>query len=268
MKKTLTISFYLFLLLFLTSAIAFSYTLIRASQESTAFQELTQASRQTETNRKTKPGGEIPVHSPQPMILSRLQELVAQNPELAGWIQIEGTKIDYPVMLPVDEPEYYLNHAFDGSASYSGVPFMGQGSTESSNNIIIYGHHMKNGTMFTDLMKYKDKEFWIKHPVIRFDTLYQEQTYEVMGAFYSRVYYTDEPDVFRYYNYGGTLERAVFEEYASLVSQYALYDTGIEVAYGEQLITLSTCSYHTENGRFVVVARKQTKEVPKYDNED
>lgn len=268
MKKTLTISFYLFLLLFLTLAIAFSYTLIHAVQENMAFQELAQASGQTEANRETKSVREISVPLPQPMILSRFQELAAQNPELAGWIQIEGTKIDYPVMLPVDEPEYYLNHAFDGSASYSGVPFMGQGITESSNNIIIYGHHMKNGTMFTDLMKYKDKAFWIKHPVIRFDTLYQEQKYEVMGAFYSRVYYTDETDVFRYYNYGGTLEQAAFEEYASLVSQHALYDTGIEVAYGDQLITLSTCSYHTENGRFVVVARKQTKEVPKYDNED
>lgn len=234
---------------------------------------LAQVVRETEKNNETKAFRSTVIvreafpPASEPTILSQFQELAAQNPELAGWIQITGTKIDYPVMLPVSNPDYYLNHAFDGSASYSGVPFIGQGSTGNSDNVIIYGHHMKNGTIFTDLMKYKDKAFWRKHPVIRFDTLYKEQVYEVIGAFYSKVYYTDEMDVFRYYSYGGSIGRRRFEEYVSLVRQSALYDTGITAAYGDQLITLSTCSYHTDNGRFVVVARKQTKEVSENDYE-
>lgn len=261
-KRQLLLLF--FSLIFLISSGFFLHSSWKLRQELKGLAALAQEARGIETvkgeetNLKSKAVGESSAPASQPAILSQYQKLAAQNTELAGWIKIGGTKIDYPVMLPAADPNYYLNHAFDGSASYSGVPFMGQGSTGSSDNIIIYGHHMRNGTMFSDLMKYKEKAFWRKHPVIHFDTLYEERNYEVIGAFYSKVYYADETGVFRYYSYGGNLGRAGFEEYISSVKQSALYDTGITAVYGDQIITLSTCSYHTENGRFVVVARRRT----------
>lgn len=187
--------------------------------------------------------------------IDRYKKLYEQNPHMAGWIQIEGTRIDYPVMLTPKEPEHYLHRAFDGSYSYSGIPFVGSGGMDSD-NVIVYGHNMKNGTMFSDLLMYADKRYWEQHPIIRFPSLYEDRSYEIIAAFYAKVHYRDEKNVFRYYNYGGDLLRPEFEEYLKQIKQLALYDTGITSQYGDSLLTLSTCSYHVKNGRFVVVARK------------
>lgn len=190
----------------------------------------------------------------------KYQALYQKNPDLAGWISIEGTKVDYPVMFTPDEPEYYLYRSFDKEASVSGVPFIGEGSSAGSANVMIYGHNMKNGTMFAALLEYADKSFWKTHPVVRFDQLYQENTYEVMGAFYSKAYQPEEEGVFRFYEYVDLSTPERFDEYCSRVKEASLYDTGTEAEYGDQLLTLSTCSYHTKDGRFVVVARKTDRE--------
>lgn len=188
----------------------------------------------------------------------RYDKLYEQNQDLFGWVSIDGTELNYPVMHTPDDPEHYLHRAFDGTNSSSGVPFLDGKCYTSCGNYIVYGHHMKNGTMFAALLDYADKEFWKKHPIIRFDTLEKEGKYEVLAAFYGKAYRVGDENVFRYYNYTDLTDETAFHEYMDFVSQSSLYDTGVTAEYGDQLLTLFTCSYHTTDGRFVVVA----KEIP------
>lgn len=189
-------------------------------------------------------------------LLSPYTALKEENSDLFGWIKIKGTKLDYPVMCTPNEPTYYLRRAFDKSRSISGVPFLDESCVEGGNHYLIYGHNMKNGTMFHALLDYAKPEFWKKHPTITFDTLQENGTYIVIGSFYSRVYYQDETEVFRFYDYPELSDSEMFSEYIDNVAAASLYDTGETAEYGDKLLTLVTCSYHTENGRFVVVARK------------
>lgn len=190
-------------------------------------------------------------------MIGRYYDLYQKNSDFIGWLQIDGTKLNYPVMFTPEEPEYYLHRSFDRETSVSGVPFIGEGSFPDSSNIMIYGHNMKNGTMFATLMKYAKEEFWREHPVIQFDSLYEEVMYEIIGAFYSKEYTQEETGVFKYYQYLDLSTPDAFDEYYEKVKRVSLYDTGIEAEFGEQLLTLSTCSYHVKDGRFVVVARKK-----------
>ena len=160
-------------------------------------------------------------------------------------------------MYTPDEPEYYLHLNFDKEYEKRGLPFL-DGNTDfiNSSNYIIYGHNMHDGTGFKDLLKYKDESFYKVHPVITFDTLYELAEYEVISAFYSKIYYEKE-EVFKYYKYIDILDELSFKEYVSAINELSLYNIKSNISYGDQLITLSTCSYHTEEGRFVVVAKKK-----------
>lgn len=182
--------------------------------------------------------------------------LHTKNPDFFGWVKIEGTELSYPVMYTPDEPEYYLNRDFDGNESASGVPFLDGDCTEQGGNYLIHSHNMKSGTMFAPLLAYEKQEYCEAHPIICFDTLAGNGQYEVIAAFYSEVYEVSAQDVFRYYRYTDLSSPKRFREYVEQVKEAALYDTGRVAQYGDQLLTLSTCSYHTEGGRFVVVARK------------
>ena len=115
---------------------------------------------------------------------------------------------------------------------------------------------MKDGSMFASVLSYADQAFWEEHPVIQFDTLEEEGSYEVLAAFYAQASTQRTQGTFPYYEYCDLREQERFEEYLSLVEESALYDTGVPAQYGDELLTLSTCSYHVTNGRFVVVARR------------
>ncbi len=190
--------------------------------------------------------------------LSPYLPLKEENEDFFGWLSIEGTKIDYPVMYTPDDPEYYLHRAFDRSASKSGVPFLDAACSDEGGVYLIYGHNMKNGTMFASLFSYAKKTFWQEHPSIRFDTLAEEGTYAVLAAFYTKVYAESETG-FRFYQTDLSDEK-LFYEYIEDIKSQALYDTGISAEYGDQILVLATCSYHTDHGRFVVVARKEDDE--------
>lgn len=192
-------------------------------------------------------------------MLEQYAPLWEENHDLAGWLSIPDTQIDYPVMHTPEAPEYYLRRGFDKKYAMSGSLFIGDGCAPDSLHTIVYGHAMKNGSMFGSLKRYADPGFWAEHPVIQYDTLMQEGEYEVIAAFYSRVYTDRDTGVFRYYQYTDLSERETFDDYVSQATRSALYDTGLSAAYGDHLLTLSTCSYHTENGRFVVVARQASK---------
>lgn len=190
-----------------------------------------------------------------PIKLEQYEELSRQNVDMIGWIKIDGTEIDYPVMYTGDD--FYLSHNFNKEVSKGGTPFVDKRCMVApfGTNTILYGHNMKNGTMFSGLLNYKNPDYYTGHPIIRFDTLYETQEYEIVAAFESEVYQKNDT-VFKHYNFLNADSQAAFEEYAVRIKALSLYDTGVSLEYGDELITLMTCSYHTENGRFVVVAKK------------
>jgi len=203
----------------------------------------------------------IPVQTPQePVMLAQYQELYEQNTDMAGWIRVGGTEIDYPVMYTADD--LYLSHGFDKAESRSGVPFIDKRCTIEpfGTNTIIYGHHMKNGTMFAGLESYEDEEFYKAHPTIHFDTLYERREYEIIAVFKSQIYRKSDT-VFKHYNFLNAEDAAAYDEYIANIKALSLYDTGVTAAYRDELITLATCAYHTENGQFVVVAKYSSREI-------
>lgn len=198
----------------------------------------------------------VPTVTEVPPMLAEYEPLYQRNHDLWGWIMIEGTTVNYPVMYTPRQWDYYLHKAFDRTYAFSGVPFMEGNCYYGCGNYLIYGHHMKNGTMFADIVNYASEEYWQAHPLIYFDTLYETGTYEVIAAFYSRMFDASETDVFRYYRYTDLSDPDVFNEYITQVQLAAVYDTGLSASYGDQLLTLSTCEYSAQDNRFVVVARR------------
>lgn len=180
--------------------------------------------------------------------------ILEENSDFVGWISIEGTKIDYPVMQTPDNPNFYLKHAFDKTYSDYGVPYVQEDcDLETSDSIVIYGHNMNNGTMFADLCKYEDEAFYKEHRTIRFDTLFDFGEYEIVYVF-KTVAYSD--DGFKYYQFVDFENEEDFNKYISKCGELALYDTGVTAEYGDKLVTVSTCEYSQTDGRIVVVARK------------
>ena len=178
-----------------------------------------------------------------------------ENSDYVGWLNIPDTRIDYPVVDREEDPEYYLHRAFDGSKSFGGTPFLGEASGVDTKCLIIYGHNMKNGSMFGTLDSYKRTDYWKEHPIIWFYVDGEPRAYEVFSAVETKVLYEDE-DGFRYYRYDGDISEEEYGELVSWLRGHSDYDTGIVPEYEEQILMLSTCSYHTKNGRFVVAARR------------
>lgn len=185
----------------------------------------------------------------------RYDELYAQNPDMYGWITIEDTRIDYPVMYTPEDPEYYLHRSFEKKYSISGVPFIDGDCDAGCYNYIIYGHHMDHGSMFSALLDYKDEEFCKEHSRIIFDTIEEHGEYEVIAAFSSKVYKKAEDGVFIWYNYTDLSDEEDFNEYIAGINSLKLYDTGVSAEYGDELVTLSTCGKNS-SVRFVVVAKR------------
>lgn len=136
----------------------------------------------------------------EPVMLDKYAALYEENDELAGWLSIEGMVIDYPVMQCEDD-EFYLHHDFYGEESKYGCLYVKrEADLEDGTNFIIYGHNMKDGSMFGDLDLYREESFYREHPAISFDTLYEERIYDIVAVFRSQVYNSDD-DVFKYYRF-------------------------------------------------------------------
>ncbi len=190
-----------------------------------------------------------------PAMLDKYTALYAENKDLAGWLTIDGTKIDYPVMQGGDD-EYYLHHDFYGEDSEYGCLYVkAQADLDAGTNFIIYGHNMKDGSMFGELDSYLQESFYREHPAISFDTLYEERSYEIIAVFLSQVYNADD-DVFKYYRFYEADTQEEFDDFYGNVKKRSLYDTGVKAQFGDTFLTLSTCAYHVEDGRLVVVARR------------
>lgn len=184
----------------------------------------------------------------------RYYPLYEQNNDFAAWIRIDDTAIDYPVMYHPSEVDYYLKRNFEKQPSSYGVPYIKEEcSLGSSDNVTIYGHHMKDGSMFSDLIKYQDKAFFDNHKIIHLDTLEGYGEYEIVIVFKTTAYAKES---FNYFDYIYFETPEVFEKYISTCKSLQLYDTGGSVSFGDKLITLSTCEYSRKDGRMVIVAKK------------
>ncbi len=201
-----------------------------------------------------EPVEELPTEPEEPL-LEKYAALYEENHDLIGWLSIEGMVIDYPVMQCEDD-EYYLHHDFYGNDSKYGCLYVRNVADVDTpgTNFIIYGHNMKDGSMFGDLDLYRRESFCREHPIISFDTLYEERTYEVLAVFRSQVYHSGE-DAFRYYQFYEAQTQEEFAYFYENIKALALYDTGVTAEFGDTFLTLSTCAYHVEDGRFVVVAK-------------
>ncbi|MDD3369258.1 MAG: class B sortase [Lachnospiraceae bacterium] len=191
-----------------------------------------------------------------PEILDEYKTLYNTNKRLIGWLKIDDTNIDYPVMQ-TENNEYYLTHNSTQEYDKNGSIFLDTNCDviKPSTNLIVYGHHMSSGKMFGQLDKYSTKEYYDEHPVIQFDSIYEKGTYQIMYVFRSRVYTTDEI-TFKYYQFIDAASEEAFDSAMNEMSEMSLYDTGITASYGDELLTLSTCDHYEQYGRFVVVAKR------------
>ena len=178
-----------------------------------------------------------------------LSGLFAQNSDCIGWLYIPDTQLSYPVMHTPDNPQKYLRRSFYGESSQSGVPFLDRRCSMDSDNLIIYGHNMKNGTMFSSLRNYTDPAFCAAHPVIEFQTADGMEKFMVFAV--AAVQKTDT-----WYSFIHAADSTDFTEQTAAFLQKSLYDTGVTPVYGRQIITLSTCYGSGKNGRLIVAAIK------------
>ena len=175
---------------------------------------------------------------------------------MVAWIKIENTNIDYPVMQTKDRPDYYLRRNFYKENSYYGTPYIDENcNIETSDNLIIYGHHIKNNQMFGILEKYKKENFYKENKIIEFTTKNKSAKYEIIAVFTTVAY---SKDAFKYYEFINIQDKEEFDTFINKCKELSFYDIDKSAEYRDKLITLSTCEYSRKNGRLVVVATELT----------
>lgn len=196
-----------------------------------------------------------PAETAPPVILPEYAELYGMNNHVAGWLQIEDTRINYPVMQVPDAVDYYLQRDFYGNYSAHGCLYAREQCdlNRPSDNITVYGHAMKDGSMFGGLSSYRSESYWKEHRYIRFDTLYEHHTYEIFAVFVTTAH---KVKGFAYHLFVDAQDQADFDSFIAQCKELALYDTGLTPEYGDKLLTLSTCEYTQSDGRLVVMAKQ------------
>ena len=189
---------------------------------------------------------------PQEM-LPEYAALYERNPDIVGWLKIDGTVINYPVMQTPDSPDFYLKRNFNKEYSSRGCLYVREQCDvfTPSDNLTIYGHNMRDGSMLQPLNNYRNQEYWQKNNIITFDTLYGHHTYQIFSVFITSA---SVGKGFSYHLFVDAANEAEFNEFVTTCQSLALYDTGITPKFGDKIICLSTCEYSQANGRLVVVA--------------
>ncbi len=216
---------------------------------------------QTAIPMTTPPETEEPTEAPTaaPELTERAKKLLEQNPDTVGYITIDKTQVDNPVVQTVDN-DYYLSTGFDGQEFRAGTVFMdytdiiGPYPDEWSENIVLYGHNMADNTMFGSLRRYRqDLEFYQESPFITFSTNYADYTYVIFGLIITG----GDPDSdFLYWTMEELDDKKTFDSYVNSVESKNMIDNPLDVSYGDSILTLSTCYSDEDNSRFLVVARR------------
>ena len=261
MKKTKAKNIILVLLAVLCVAVLL-YTLyqgliiyIPQKQEQQRFEELRQIVEQDgegKSDSSQPPEAETKSSSPAEENRSGFVDIVRINDDFRGWLKIKDMVIDYPVVKSSDDdPEFYLHRDYDKNYSFSGTPFIGAGADENSDAFVIYAHNMNNGTMFGTLDNYADKGWAEQHPYIHFDTANEDRVYRVFAALQTTIGSENE---FKYNERAGKLSDEEYKAFVNDIKDASVMYTSDIPAKKAQIIMLSTCGYHSEDGRFVVAA--------------
>ena len=263
-KRTLYFTLFgIFCAIFIVSAIFIVDYFVESAKQKSRYNELSSTVNQNKDlydNLPTTPGGDKIPGEDDPFdlnssILPEYQDAHSQNNDLIGWIRIDGTVIDYPVMWKPTEKDYYLERNFDEEYSKHGCIYVREqcDPLKPSDNLIIYGHYKQDGSMFHDLHGYYKQSFWKEHQFIEFDTIYEHHTYQIIAVFKTNV---SSSSFYPYHRFNDAASAEEFDQFISDVKSMSFYDTGVSAQYGDKLITLSTCEYTLSNGRLVVVAKQ------------
>ena len=179
-------------------------------------------------------------------------ELLRYNPDTVGFLTI-GETVDLPVVQRENDNEYYLTHAYSGDEAREGALFLDGANRLSDENLIVYGHNMRNGTMFGELSSFGEWEFLLENAVVRFDTLYENALYVPFAMFEASM---DENDGHYFDVRQIVFDETSFELFVLKLRGRSVFDVPVEVEYGDQLLTLVTCSYNDDDGRYIVALRK------------
>lgn len=185
------------------------------------------------------------------------EESFLANEDMAAWLVVPGTNIDYPVMWTPFDENYYLYRDFNKKDNTNGCLILDTDSSLSplTTNLIIHGHNMKSGAMFGKLTDYETKDYYDNHKEIILHTRTGQKNYEIIAVFRSQVYKKTD-DVFKFYKFFQANSQEEFDDFYNNIKDLSIYDTGVTATFGDNFITLSTCVYHVKNGRFVVIAKE------------
>ena len=239
--------------------------LIEGKKSEDRFAELAAQASAAATTQTTEPEQAEPeqtqpvetTEATEPGMIPAYEEIYNQNNDLVGWIKLEGTKLNYPVMQTPDDPNYYLYRDFDKKDSKRGSIYAwGDADVNApSDNITIFGHNMADGSMFNCLAAYTSKVAWENNPIIMFDTLEEYHTYKIFAVFKTSA---NIGQGFSYHKFVDAADEQEFNDFVNECKRLSFYDTGITPIYGDKLICLSTCEYTLDNGRLVVCAVRIT----------
>ena len=258
MNRVSKIILVLLIVILAISSYFFIKELVENKKETDIFDNLQEIAQDTENTTNENPITDILENDEGNMSSQNtynLENIAEINSDVIGWIKIDGTNIDYPVMQNGD---FYLHKNIYKNYSSHGTPYLAEHcNLKSSDNLIIYGHHMNDNTMFSQLEKYKNYSFYQNHKYINFYTIENGKTigntYEIMIAF-KTIAYSDAG--FRYYSYTDFQNIEDYEEFVDNCRNLEFYNTGVEGTNKDKYITLSTCEYSQKNGRMVVVAKE------------
>lgn len=270
-KKVLfTVTVLVLVIAFGVSAFMVGSYLLEGKQQKDKYNELSQIVANAQTETQTQPaqtaeGETTPSETLDRSVATKdengmllcYKDIYEMNSDTVGWLKMEGTEIDYPVMQTPNSASYYLYRDFDKKESQRGSIFAWEAAdiNEPSDNITMFGHNMADGSMFAALNAYTEKEAWEKNSLIFFDTLNEFHTYKIFAVFKTT---TTVGKGFSYHKFVDAANEEEFNEFVSTCKELAFYDTGITPVYGDKLICLSTCEYTLENGRLVVAAVRIT----------
>ena len=222
-------------------------------------QESTQANAsgtKKKTSKKKEPEKTDPANL---TVLKKYRDLYKQNKDLAGWLSIEGTVINYPVMQTGKKnPDFYLHNDFEKKESDHGTLFVDARNdiVNRDTNLIIYGHNMRDGTMFGGLKSFMDQSYFENHQKLVFDTIYEKAEYQIVAVCLSKVNYQDD-QTFRYYNFLNAESKEEYQAFLANIQQLTVFDQKIDISYGDELLTLSTCNSYIQDGRLFLIAKKE-----------